>query len=156
MGKVEFCFVDAKGIHNKLFDNVEELKKAMEDVARLRPNSPTSLFGKNKVTGKPHRVTKGNFNWAETELIVSVILVEEDGKPVCDKDGIPILFTYITRKYVKMADKFSVRTARGNRIAIISSNCKRMTKTDVANLASSIGYSRLVVLQDVIIKEEAK
>lgn len=156
MSKVEFCYVDQKGIHNKLFENVDELKKAMEDIARLRPDSPTSLYGRHKVTGKPHRVTKGNFNWAETELVVSVVLIEEDGKPVADKDGNALLFTYITKKYVNMSEQFPVRTARGKRTAIVASHCKRKTKTEIAQLASEIGYGRLVVLQDVILKEEAK
>lgn len=144
MGKVEFCFVDAKGIHNKLFDNADELKKAMEDVARLRPNSPTSLLGKNKVTGKPHRVTKGNFNWSDTELTVEISFGGRE------------TFTYRTTKYVDIGDGFQIKTRRGISYGVVASECRRKTKTDIANIASFIGYKSLVLLQDVIAKEESK
>lgn len=140
MAKVEFCFVDEKGIHNKVFEDSVELKKAMESVEKLRPNAPTSLLGKHKVTGKPHRVTKGNFNWASTELTVEITF---GGKET---------FTYRTAKYVDVGDCFNLKTRRGIRYGVVASECKRKTKHDIAVIASSIGYSSLVVLQDVIVE----
>jgi len=144
MAKVEFCYVDEKGIHNKVFEDSAELKKAMESVAKLRPNAPTSLFGKHKVTGKPHRVTKGNFNWSDTELTVEITFGSKE------------TFTYRTTKYVDIGDGFKLKTRRGVNYGVVASECKRKTKSDISIIASSIGYSSLVLLQDVIVKEEVK
>lgn len=144
MNKVEFCYVDENGIHNKVFEDSAELKKAMASIAKLRPNAPTSLFGKHNVTGKPHRVTKGSFNWSDTELTVEITF---GGKET---------FTYRTTRYVDIGDGFYLKTRRGISYGVVASECKRKTKSDISIIASSIGYSRLVLLQDVIAKEEAK
>lgn len=144
MAKVEFCYVDEKGIHNKVFEDSAELKKAMEAVEKLRPNAPTSLFGKHKATGKPHRITKGNFNWSDTELTVEISFGGRE------------TFTYRTTKYVDVGDGFQIKTRRGVNYGVVASECKRKTKTDIANIASFIGYKSLVLLQDVIVKEESK
>jgi len=155
MSKVEFCYVDKKGVHNKLYENGETLKKDIEIVERLVPNVAIRLLGKDKKTGKPLTVYRGSgekFAWDKTSLVVEVILVD-NGKPVVDKDGNPILFTYITKKYVDMASQFPVRTARGTRTAIVSSPCWRKTENETNELATALGYSKLVVLQDVIVKE---
>ena len=152
---VEFCFVDAKGVHNKLYSEQDrnQLQKDIELVEKLRPNAPIRLLGRHKDTGKPLTQYRGaKFDWDKTDLVVEVVLVD-DGKPVVDKDGNIMLFTYITKKYVSMAEQFPVTTARGQRIAIVSSECARKTEKEINNLASALGYKKLVVLQSVIVKE---
>lgn len=155
MSKVEFCFVDAKGIHNKLYEEGQrnQLQKDIELVEKLRPNAPIRLLGTNKKTGKPLTQYRGNaFAWDKTDLVVEVVLVD-DGKPVVDKDGNIMLFTYITKKYVNLAEQFPVTTARGKRVAIVSSECTRKTEKEINDLASALGYKKLIVLQNVIVKE---
>lgn len=155
MKKVELCYVDAKGVHNKVYGEgqKDQLMDAISKIEKILPNAPIRLLGTNKVTGKPLTQYRGaKFDWNNTDLTVEVVLVD-NGKPVADKEGNPILFTYVTKKYVSMSEQFPVKTARGLRTAIISSECRRKTSKEINDLASALGYSKLVILQDVIVKE---
>lgn len=144
---VEFCYVDQKGVHNKLYgaEEREQLKKDVELVEKLRPNAPIRLLGKHRDTGKPLCICKGQqFAWNDTELTVEITF---GGKET---------FTYRTAKYVDIGDSYPLKTRRGVSYGVVASECKRKTQAEISIIASSIGYSSLVLLQDVIVKEEAK
>ena len=143
--KVEFCFVDAKGVHNKVYSEMErdQLKKDIELVEKLRPNAPIRLLGTNKNTGKPLTQYRGQkFDWDNTALTVEITF------------GGTETYTYVTYKYVEIGDGFHLKTTTGISHGIVASACKRRTINEIREIAKKIGYKKLTVLQNAIVKEE--
>lgn len=141
---IEFCYVDKKGVHNKLYleGEKDQLKKDIETVERLVPNAPIRLMGRDKNTGKPlTQYRGGKYNWDNTQLTVEITFGGTD------------TYTYVTRKYVDIGDSFPLKTSRGISHGVVAKPCKRMTSAEVYAIAKAIGYTSLVVLQDAIVKE---
>lgn len=144
---VEFCFVDAKGVHNKLYgeQDRDQLQKDIELVEKLRPNAPIRLLGRHKDTGKPTRVYRGaKFDWDNTVLTVSITF------------GDKTLFTYITDKYVDVGTTFCLITPHGLSYGVVAEPCKRKTTKEVDLLCKSLNIGCLKKLQDCIYKEASK
>jgi len=141
---VEVCYVDKKGVHNKLYKEgeKEQLAKDVELIEKLIPNVPIRLLGRHKDTGKPLCLYRGaEFNWKDTQLIVAITFGDKQ------------LFTYTTSKYVEVGDGFQLVTPHGISYGVVASPCKRKTNREIALLCKSLNIGGLKNLQDCIAKE---
>lgn len=144
MAKVEFCYVDEKGIHNKVYEEGQrnQLQKDIELVEKLRPNAPIRLLGTNKKTGKPlTQYRGGEFDWTDTALTVEITFGDKQ------------TYTYVTYKYVEIGTAFPLKTRTGISNGVVASDCKRRTINEIRDIAKRIGYKKLTVLQNAIVKE---